>query len=402
MNIGTKTPFYTESGNRKETTEDASTLRVVVAYKTFGPYHVASLQHLAKWAYQENIWFEGVALAGRQNEYPWIETEGDQLAFRSTTLFPGETLQNVPTLRLIRKLFVYIRKTKPNVFFSSNYVSIPMALMTILTLLQGGKAVIISPSTRLDHPRNAIKEKLKRLLLLPYSKAFVSGERASEYIQSLGIDKKNIVKGCCIVDNDTIARHVEKSKKDQCQMEARKLLCVARLIPKKNLFFLIDAYTLYRTEYASQHPLKLVICGSGPLEGALRAYACQSNAHDIEFPGFIQQPDLYSLLARATVLVLPSTSEQWGRVVNEAMAAGLPVLVSEKCGCVPELVQPGKTGWSFDPEDTGTIAELIGKVEKLTEEEYQRMAAAAHQLIADWDLDRFTNGVLTLTKRLAH
>ena len=57
----------------------------------------------------------------------------------------------------------------------------------------------------------------------------------------------------------------------------------------------------------------------------------------------------------ASAFVHPSTTEQWGLVVNEAAAAGLPLIVSERCGCAPELVRQGVTGFLFDPYDIDAI-----------------------------------------------
>jgi len=76
-------------------------------------------------------------------------------------------------------------------------------------------------------------------------------------------------------------------------------------------------------------------------------------------PGFKQKEELPKYLAVSDVFVLPSVSEGWGLVVNEAMAAGLPILISKKCGCSQELVEDGKNGFSFDPQDTNELLRLM-------------------------------------------
>ncbi len=390
--------------NLRENTSSISNIqacRIVVAYKTFGPYHIARLAHLARHVRSKGIWLEGLALAGKQQDYPWLEEEGDGdgLGFRNTTLFPGEMLENVPRVRIFKELLRYLRKIKPTVLFTSNYASLAMALLAIGTRMQGGQAVIMSDSTWLDSPRSTLREKAKRLSLMPYTAAFVSGVRAHSYIQHLGIPSERIVTGCDVVSNQTVVRHVT-SARTELESPRRDLLCVARLIPKKNHFLLIEAYALYRKEYATNRPLSLVLCGSGPLEQDLRCHANRCGVPDITFTGFVQQPSLFSWFAQARALVLPSVSEQWGLVVNEALAAGLPVLVSERCGCVPELVRAGDTGWSFDPEDVSGLAKLMAQVERLSEQELQRMGAAAEQLISSWDLDRFSAGIATLAWKL--
>ncbi len=371
------------------------TCRIAVVYKTLGPYHVARLAHLAAEARLQGILFEGVALAGKQKAYPWLEVEDSRLDFQSTTLFPGEILEHVSLIKAIRGVVNYLRKTKPNIVFISNYTSMSMALLAIGTRLLGGRAVIISDSTWFDRPRRVIKEKLKRIVLAPYFAAFVAGERSRTYMHHLGIPLDRIVEGCDVVDNHTVARHVNDAV-STVDCPRQDLLCVARFIPEKNLIRLIDAYSLYRCRYAGDNPLSLNICGSGPIDEDLRRHVNDSGVQGVKFAGFVPQPELYIWFARSKALILPSVSETWGLVINEALVSGLPVLVSNRCGCVPELVQSGETGWLFDPENVEELAHLILKVEQLPEEEFKRIGMNCMHLIANWDLDRFTSGIFKL------
>jgi glycosyltransferase involved in cell wall biosynthesis len=80
--------------------------------------------------------------------------------------------------------------------------------------------------------------------------------------------------------------------------------------------------------------------------------------------------------------ILPSTCEPWGLVVNEAMACGLPVLLSNRCGCGPELVREGGNGFTFDPYDTGAIAERMRRVASLPGRRRQEMGAESRRMIA--------------------
>src|SRR5262249_59830905 len=95
---------------------------------------------------------------------------------------------------------------------------------------------------------------------------------------------------------------------------------------------------------------KLVLLGEGEqrakLEGLRDALGLRN---DVSMPGFKQYDELPAYYGLASAFVHTSTTEQWGLVVNEAMAAGLPVLVSERCGCGPDLVREGVNGFTFDP-----------------------------------------------------
>jgi glycosyltransferase involved in cell wall biosynthesis len=83
---------------------------------------------------------------------------------------------------------------------------------------------------------------------------------------------------------------------------------------------------------------------------------------DVLFPGFRKGKELGTYYGLASCFILPSLQEQWGLVVNEAMAAGLPVLVSQTSGCAPDLVQEGVNGFTFDPTNPMQLAELMEKI----------------------------------------
>jgi glycosyltransferase involved in cell wall biosynthesis len=104
----------------------------------------------------------------------------------------------------------------------------------------------------------------------------------------------------------------------------------------------------------------------------------------VHFPGFKQAGELPAYYGLAQVFILASSHfEPWGLVVNEAMAAGLPVLVSKACGCAVDLVQEGVNGFTFDPYDVQGLARLLEKMSS-REVDLPAMGAASRRLIADW------------------
>jgi len=81
-------------------------------------------------------------------------------------------------------------------------------------------------------------------------------------------------------------------------------------------------------------------------------------------------------------------------VVNEAMASGLPVLVSARCGCAPDLLDEGRNGWTFDPLDVESLAELMFRVSRMTSEESLAMGRASQEIIARCTPETFADGLL--------
>ena len=176
----------------------------------------------------------------------------------------------------------------------------------------------------------------------------------------------------------------------------RHFTAVARFVPKKNLFLLLEAYALYRRR-AGAEPRRLVLCGDGPLMDDLRADADRRDLGDlVSFPGFVQTDEVARLLASSLALVLPSTEEQWGLVVNEALAMGVPVLVSDNVGARDTLVRTAVNGYVFEPDNGEGLSRLMERLAG-DEGEWRRLSEAAARFAPLGDVARFVDGVRVLT-----
>ncbi len=102
-----------------------------------------------------------------------------------------------------------------------------------------------------------------------------------------------------------------------------------------------------------------LLVGDGPLRQELERHAREQRT-PCSFAGFLNQSEIGAAYAAADVLVLPSDErETWGLVVNEAMAAGLPAIVSERAGCVPDLIISGKTGFVYGCGDVEALSRTM-------------------------------------------
>jgi glycosyltransferase involved in cell wall biosynthesis len=111
------------------------------------------------------------------------------------------------------------------------------------------------------------------------------------------------------------------------------------------------------------------------------------------FAGFKQIDELPLYYGLARCLIIPSLGDTWSLVINEAMACGLPVLVSRACGCSPDLVQEGVNGFTFDPYDVNGLAQLIGRISSETCDILE-MGEASRRIIASWPLALFAENLL--------
>jgi glycosyltransferase involved in cell wall biosynthesis len=150
---------------------------------------------------------------------------------------------------------------------------------------------------------------------------------------------------------------------------------------------------LLRRPSTVPQPWPLVLLGDGGLREELEKLRSELGLEDcVQMPGFKQYEELPSYYAYAGAFIHASTTEQWGLVVNEAMASGLPVLVSNRCGCARDLVKDGENGWTFDPSDEEQMAELMLRISS-DEERRKEMSARSREIITEWGPERFASGV---------
>jgi glycosyltransferase involved in cell wall biosynthesis len=139
---------------------------------------------------------------------------------------------------------------------------------------------------------------------------------------------------------------------------------------------------------------QLVLLGDGPLKSDLcRLISELELQHCVHLPGFQQYPDLPAYYAHASVFIHASTTEQWGLVVNEAMASSLPVLVSNHCGCAADLVQEGVNGFTFDPYSVEQLAQLMLRAWSMEQAKREELGAKSREIISNWGPGRFANGL---------
>ncbi|MFZ2197715.1 MAG: glycosyltransferase family 4 protein, partial [Thermodesulfovibrionales bacterium] len=171
----------------------------------------------------------------------------------------------------------------------------------------------------------------------------------------------------------------------------------SRLTFGKNIKMLMRAFELYRDRGGEWG---LLIVGTGPQERELMDVAPSHISESICFYGWAAYDDIPSLYRGASCFILPSLSETWGLVVNEAMATGLPVLLSRKCGCLPDLCRTGENGFDFDPNNH---EELAGLMLKMSSDEINlaSMRIASKKIISNYTPETWANTIVEMVETLS-
>jgi glycosyltransferase involved in cell wall biosynthesis len=233
--------------------------------------------------------------------------------------------------------------------------------------LKGQTAGVFCDSTLYDKRRGIASNALKRIFIKLVDIVFCYGKRASEYVSWLGAPESKICIRCqaAYLPSDYDQEEVLSWRARSRDRDSASMLYVGRLSPEKDVGSLVTAHS----KLLHDHPdLVLNIVGSGAEESQLRELSRAFGiSHAVNFLGPLEGRDLKAQYLAADVLVLPSQSEPWGLVVNEALAYGCPVVVSDRCGCVPELVVEGVTGYTFRAGDADDLRRkielvLIGRV----------------------------------------
>lgn len=245
--------------------------------------------------------------------------------------------------------------------------------------------------------RRAAKSLVYPLFMRRFDACLSVGSRSEEYFYRYGA--RRVVRSPHFVDNDFFGRAADTlaSRRDALRERlgispTAMVACFAgKLIDIKRPLDVIRAAALARRD-----DLWLLVAGDGELRRACEeaARALGVNARFVGFRNQSQMPEVY---ATSDVLVLPSERETWGLVINEAMASGRCVLVSEAVGCAPDLVIEGATGHQFPAGDVDRLASLLANLHD-ERTRVQAMSAAARLHIAQYNVGAAADGILSAAR----
>lgn len=319
--------------------------------------------------------------------YPWIKLD----AFRLHSM-PGFAAR--PVVGIAKTL----RNFKPDAALVLGWHEISMLQVIAALKIHGVPTVVRGESNDLK-ARNPAVRGLHRLLMRNFDSALAIGQANRRFFEKSGIDANRIIDAPYFVDNDRFVQRAAELNPHRNELrrqwsipgDAFVALFSGKIQHKKRP---IDFLEAVRRVQSKGLPVHALVVGDGDLRSEAEHYA-RANGIRVSFAGFLNQSRISEAYVASDVLVLPSDhGETWGLVVNEAMASGLPAVVSDRVGCAHDLVLNGKTGFVFSFGHIDALSSVLGQLINSVELQRDMGACAARHVTTRYSIDRAVVGIL--------
>lgn len=278
----------------------------------------------------------------------------------------------------------------------SSLLAIATCMLTRTPFLLYGDSSFPPPSSSW---RERVRASFLRALFRRASGVMASGVLNAEYYRHYGVAQDRIFSLPWAIDNERFSSAGRLSAEERAETRRRAgfapdevvFVFSAKLIDRKDPLTLLKAVVQMR----NRRRAAVLFLGHGALHDTLSRYAREHELH-VEFAGFVNQSELPRHYAMADVFVLPSTYEPRGAVINEAMACGLPVVVTDRCGSLGDIVRDRENALVYPAGDAVALARHL---DLLVDEPALRgrMAGRSLEIISTWD---FASGVAGLKNAL--
>lgn len=316
---------------------------------------------------------------------------------RSIQLFDHGNIRAILPAEIAAQMWKQLESIRPDVV-----VAAPIAFTPGITAVRWCRArrkgvVVMDDARSVDVPRSTLVNAVKRRVYANVDAMFIPAQSHARTYIDFGVREDRIFFGVDVVDNEWYANTAARYRGSAgrvggVRLPDRFFLGAGRQVAKKNWITLLRAYAAYRN--ASGDDLwDLVLVGGGPEREKLEQFVATSAIQGVHFFPFVSPREMCAFYAHAGCLVLPSVlGETWGLVVNEAMACGLPLLISSECGCSETLLRPGINGWTFSASSVDALSSAMRRMSTLPAAQRVAMGEHSKAIIADWSLDRFARG----------
>ena len=268
-----------------------------------------------------------------------------------------------------------------------------------------GTRIVFHGESHLNEPRTALRTAVKSVLLRSLFRSFDAfgyiGTLNREYFEHYGVPADKLYLTPYTVDNDFFATKVREAAPRRAEIRAALgindsapiILWTAKLTEVKQPELMLRAFAKVRRG----RPCHMLFVGDGVLRPRIEALVASENIPDVKITGFVNQSRIPEMYAVGDIFAMPSLREPWGLSVNEAMSAGLPVVVSDRVGSSLDLVEQGRNGFivPFDSVDP-----LATRLDQLVKDDALRQSFSKRSLeiISRWSVRETADGILAAAR----
>ena len=285
-------------------------------------------------------------------------------------------------LHSIYKILKIVRIIDPQIIVSPGY---HRSEFLITPLIFKNKITICDvESTQRDKTRNRVKESIKSFIITYlFDYLFACGVASKNYlVQNLNIPEAKVFNRGNYSHLQLVSQNLPNYKERE-----HTLLYVGRFSEEKNLIFLIDAFSASKIKYPNLFKLKLI--GNGLLKDEIKNYILKKRMHEsIIIEDHLSAEKLIVEYKKARILILPSLSEVWGLVINEGMYFGLPIVISENCGCVEDLCKTTNS-FVFNPTNKEQLVDIFNHL-LLDESKQIEMSKHSIEIIKEYSFPKLS------------
>lgn len=371
--------------------------KIAIVHTDFRLYWPARLRMLNSFLADRNIDLFIVEISGKGSPYSFASASGSDSGLRWTRLFESMKMEEIDAGDAVDAVCRKLDELQPDAVIAGP-VAFPSGAASVRWCSLLRRPVVIFDDARLDDvPRPFYVDWIKRQVYSLVDAMVIPAPSHDSTCLHFGFRKDQLFYGVDVVDNDffasgAVSDGVQPGTGDVFSA-APFFLAVGRQVAKKNWKMLLAAFR-EAIGNPAMNGWGLVFIGEGEEHAELVELSGDLQGSRVHFLPFRSQQELTGYYKQASALVLPSLQgESWGLVVNEAMASGLPVLVSRKCGCAEALVRDGDNGYVFDPDDQCCVERTLVKFAGLDDTHKREMGMASQGIIAEWGLDRFCRGM---------
>ena len=382
-------------------------MRIAVTHTSFAVYWPARLARLASLARDHGSSIHLIAVTADAGPYTFAPASASSPELQWETLFGDANILSLRPSTIARRLWGALDELNPDVVVAGAIAFTPGATAVRWARKRRRGVVIMDDARREDVPRSKLVNAIKQRVYSNVDAMLVPAPSHASTCESFGLSRSRVFFGLDVIDNDYFWSEASRCRREKAHdvngipLPGRFFLGVGRQVPKKNWLTLIDAYARYRKSTAGE-PWELVLVGDGPERPAIEHRVGDNGVAGVHLLPFLPPHQMPLVYANAQCVILPSVyGETWGLVINEAMASGRPVLVSQECGCAATLVEPGGNGWTFCPHGETDLTTCLARMAALEPAALRRMGERSRQIISGWSLDRFARGALDAIRACA-